>query len=250
MTPSIIFLTGLVGFILAGCGAGPTPRLIALVGKEALEPGGSPVERGAWTRFPQIGLVVFSDATAQNAAPAITTRYLETLARRTEEFLRQRCALQEVVPVTVTSQQGDLAWELKALGDRLQFSYLVLVVLSSSERTGPEKFGEATMMTQMSGSVMENTALAEVGVLHLSPFKIVFLASGTGTEILEQLDAPIGEALFSTTTAQDIVRARAGQYALDRALDHLGSACRNRKSDGSCFTGNFRIAGQVQSPAL
>jgi hypothetical protein len=99
----------------------------------------------------------------------------------------------------------------------------------SREKDGPEKIGEATMMTQMGGTVTENSAMAEVGILRVSDFKMVFLASGRGTESLEQLDVPIGKNRPSTTEARDIVRARAGQYALDRALDHLGSACKSGK---------------------
>jgi hypothetical protein len=55
-----------------------------------------------------------------------------------------------------------------------------MVLFSSREKAGPEKIGEATMMTQMSGTVIENSAMAEVGILRVSDFKMVFWAPGWG----------------------------------------------------------------------
>ncbi|MEJ2230438.1 MAG: hypothetical protein P8X46_04565 [Nitrospirales bacterium] len=225
MTLLKIFFTCFVGSILAGCGAGPTPRLMDLVGEEAFTHGGLSPKNDEWRQVPKIVLVVHADATAKHAAPAIHPEYLETLTRRTEKFLRQRCSFQEILIVPPLSTPGTFSQDLKVQGQRLQVPYEIVVVFSSREKAGPEKIGEATMMTQMGGTVIENTAMAEVGILRVSDFKMVFLASGLGTESLEQLDAPIGTNRPSISDARDILRARAGQQALDRALEHLGSAC-------------------------
>lgn len=225
MTLSIIMFASVLAFTLAECGAGPTPRLIDLVGKEAFEYWEVPSKNGELTGLPNIGLVVHSDATGQNAAPAIISEYLETLTRRTEEFLRQRCLFQEIVPVPLLSQPVNFSQELKVQGRRLPVPYAIVVVLSSREKTGPVKIGEATMMTQMGGTVIENSAMAEVGVLRLSDFQIVFSTQGLGLESLEQLDVPIGKNQPSPIEARDMLRARAGQQALDRALERIGSAC-------------------------
>jgi hypothetical protein len=237
MTFSKILFSCFFGYILTGCGAGPTPRLIELVGEDAFARSVS-LSKGAdlpgpgndeWRQVPGIGLVVHSDATGQHAAPAIISGYLETLARRTEEFLRQRCSFQEIVTVPSLSRPVNFSEELKVQGQRLQVPYTIVVLFSSRERSGPQKIGEATMMTQMTGTVIENSALAEVGILRVSDFTMVFFARGWATESLEQLDVPIGTNQPSATEARDILRARAGQYALDRALEHVGSACRNGK---------------------
>ena len=90
----------------------------------------------------RIGLVVHSDATAQNAAPAIISEYLETLTRRTEEFLRQHCSFQEIVTVPPLSQPVNFSQELKVQGQRLHVPYVIVVVFSSREKTGPEKIGK------------------------------------------------------------------------------------------------------------
>ena len=211
--------------ILVGYGAGSTPRMNDLVGKDAFPSRGPLPEDHEWKSASTIGLMVHSDATAPNAAPAIMSGYLETLTRRTEEFLRQRCAFQEIVTVSPVSRSVNLSQALKVQGS--QVPYEIVVVFSSREKTSPEKIGEATMMTQMGGTVIENSAMAEVAILRSSDFTVVFLASGIGTETLEQLDAPIGSNQPSPNDAREILRARSGQYALDRALEHVGLACRS-----------------------
>jgi len=250
MNLSTIVFTCLLSYLLAGCGTGPTPRLIELVGEDAFAHGELLPGNDEYWQVAKIGLVVYADATAQDAAPAITSEYLETLTRRTEKFLRQRCAFQEIVTGSPLSKSVNLSQELKVQVQRLQVPYEIVVVFSSREKTGPEKIGEATMMTQMGGTVIENSAMAEVAILRSSDFTVVFLASGIGTETLELLDAPIGSNRPSPTDAREILRARSGQYALDRALEHLGSACQSGLSGRSALIGNFRIAGRVQNPAL
>lgn len=225
MSPSTLLFMCVLVFTLAGCGAGPTPRLIDLVGKDAFEYKGPPPEKGEWMGAPRIGLVVHADDTAQNAAPAIISKYLETLTRRTEKFLRQRCSFQDIVTVPSLSQAVNFSQELKVKRQSLQVLYVIVVVLSSREKTGPVKIGEATMMTQMSGTVIENSGLAEVGILRLSDFQMVYWTQGRGPESLEQLDVPIGKNRPSAIEARDLLRARAGQQALDRALEHVGAAC-------------------------
>ena len=78
------------------------------------------------------------------------------------------------------------------------------MVFSSRERSGPETIGEATMMTQMGWTVIENSAIAEVGILRMADFKMVFLAQGSWTVSLEQLDVPIGSNQPSPTDAREI----------------------------------------------
>lgn len=227
MTLSKVVVTCLVSGILSGCGGGSTPRLIDLVGEEAFSHKElSPAKDKGWP-LSKVGLVVHSDDTAQNAAPAIISEHLETLTRRTEEFLRQRCSFREIVTLPPLSQPVRLSQEMKAQGQRLQVPYEIVAVFSSREKGGPAKIGEATMMTQMGGTVIENSAIVEIGILRVADFKMVFTAQGSGTESLEQLDVPIGSNRPSPTKAREILRARAGQYALDRALSALGAACQS-----------------------
>lgn len=220
-----IWCTCLMTAIFMGCGAGSTPRMIDLVGKEAFESQELSDKNGEWPRVPTIGLVVHADDTAQNAAPVIINEYLETLTRRTKEFLRQRCSFQSIVTIPRLSHPVSFSQELKIQGQRLHLPYEIVVVFSSRENTGPIKIGEATMMNQMGGIVIENSAIAEIGILRLSDFQMVYWTQGWGSESLEQLDVPIGKNRPSVMEARDILRARAGQQALDKALEHVGADC-------------------------
>jgi hypothetical protein len=220
-----------------------------LVGEEPFGDRGHSVTTDEWMLVPKIALVVHADATARNAAPAIISEYLETLTRRTEEFLRQRCFFQEIAIVPPLSKPGNFSQELNVQGQRLRVPYEIVILFSSRETVGPEKIGEATMMTQMTGTVIENSALAEVGIFRVSDSRLVFYASGQGIESLEQLDVPMGKNRPSTASAQDLLRARAGQQALDRALEHLGAVCQNGTPGRSDVTGSFQTVGRVRSPA-
>jgi hypothetical protein len=238
------------GYILTGCGGGPTPRLSDLVGKDAFPSREIRSENLEWMQVPKIALMVHSDAEGEHAVSEIRSEYLQTLTRRTEEFLRQHCSFQEILTIPSLSKPVNFSQEIQVQGHRLQIPYVMMVVFSSREKSGPQKIGEATMMTQMGGTVIENSAMAEVGIIRVSDNHIVFLASGLGTESLEELDAPIGSNRPSITDARDILRARAGQQALDRALDQLGSVCQKKKLGSSHFTDSFQIAGLARSPVL
>ncbi len=211
--------------LMAGCGDGSTPRLMDLLGQEAFASQELSRKNGEWPRVSTIGLIVHADATGGDAAPVIIAEYLETLTRRTEEFLRHRCSFQNIMTVPRLSQPVNFARELKVQGQHLRLPYEIVVVFSSRENTGPVKIGEATMMNQMGGMVIENSAIAEVGILRLSDFQMVYWTQGRASESLEQLDVPIGKNRPSVMEARDILRARAGQQALDRALEQVGADC-------------------------
>jgi hypothetical protein len=80
-------------------------------------------------------------------------------------------------------------------------------------------------MTQMSGTTFENMALAEVVLLDLAEYVVTFDLAGAATETLEVLDAPIGEGRTSRAESLDILRAQAGQQALDKSLNILRKRC-------------------------
>lgn len=216
--------------LVAGCGGGPPPRMASLIGQETFQSPDPASRNHEWASLSTIGLVVHSDETGPGAAPAITNHYLETLTRRTEKFLKQHCLFQDILTVSLDSQPGNFSKALESRFRNPPVSHLILVVFSGRERVGPEKIGEATVMTQMSGTVIEHSALAEVGVYRQSDKKMVFTVSGWGTESLEQLDAPIGSSQPSPSEARDILRARSGQEALDRALEQLAGACQQKKA--------------------
>lgn len=230
MTPFVFVLLGAMVFFVAGCGTGPASRMMSLIGQGAFENQEPRSQGHEWTRLSKVGLVVHSDETGPDAAPAISRTYLETLTRRTEEFLKQQCAFQEILTDPAFSQSVDFSKALESQLQNISVTHQILVVFSGRERVGPEKIGEATVMTQMNGTLIEHSALAEVGVLRVADEKIIYSVSGQGTESLEQLDAPIGKHQPSPGDARDILRAQAGQQALDRALERFAVACQREKA--------------------
>ena len=209
-------------FVLVGCGDGPHPRLGSLMGTQEYQQ-----PHPLWPQLQRIGLVVHSDTTGPGAAPSISLPFLETLSRRTEEFLTRRCGLSSVVPIEFPSLtgQGQIREEFISRGQELGISHLLLVVLSGREYSGPVTLGEERMMTQMSGTVVENTALAEVALLRLADYAVPLHLSGSATDALELLDVPIGKGQTTREQSLEILRAQAGQQALDRSLHDLGQWC-------------------------
>ncbi|MGD9852585.1 MAG: hypothetical protein AB7T38_15100 [Nitrospirales bacterium] len=229
MAPFAIFFLGYLVVLVAGCGAGPPPRMASLIGQEAFQNPGPASQSREWTRLSKVGLVVYSDEAGPDAAPAISGHYLETLTRRTEEFLKQHCPFQVILSVPDLSYSVDFSRALESALQHSSVSHQILVVFSGRERVGPEKIGEATVMTQMNGTLVEHSALAEVGVFRISDRKMVYSISGRGAESLEQLDAPIGQQQPSPRDARGILRAQAGQQALDRALEQFAVVCQPEK---------------------
>jgi hypothetical protein len=211
-------------FFLVGCGQSPQPRLGSLLGTQIEE---NHQADPLWPQPRRIGLVLHSDTTGPDAAPSISQPFLETLGRRTEAFLIRRCGISSVVPIKFPSQTGQeqIRKEFMSRGHELGISHLLLVVLSSREYSGPVTLGEERMMTQMSGTIVENTAFAEVALLRLTDYVVTFNRSGRATEELEFLDVPIGKGQPTRQQSLEILRAQAGQQALDRSLHVLGQWC-------------------------
>jgi hypothetical protein len=249
MSTNLVRLWFFLCVILVGCVESPQPRLSALFGKQIYQhqqPG------SVWPQLQRIGLVVHSDPTGPGAAPAISPAFLETLSRRTEEFLTKRCMISSVVPIALPSstQPAPLQQELIARGQEHGISHLLLVILSSREYAGPVTLGEDRMMTQMSGTTFENMALAEVVLLDLADYVVTFDLPGSATETLEVLDAPIGEGQASRVESLDILRAQAGQQALDKSLNILGKRCHGVRENTAFMhvTGSFQTGDRVRNP--
>ncbi len=224
-----IIVLGFLSSILAGCGGGLTPRLPDLVGQDTRSSGELRTENTEWVQASKIGLVVHSDASAPDAAPPILPVYLDTLTRRAQKFLGEHCPFQEIVVMPPLATSNNLSSSLQDQGRRFQVPSVMVVVLSGREKAAPTKLGEATMMTQMSGTVRENSALAEIGVFTVQNFNMVYMTSSQATDTLEELDAPLGLNRPSASEAHDILRAQAAQQALDRALEPVKSACRHAR---------------------
>ena len=249
MRTNLVSLWFFLCVILVGCVEGPQPRLNALFGTQIYQ---HQQPEAVWPQPQRMGLVVHSDPTGPDAAPAISPTFLETLSRRTEEFLRQQCGVSFVLPIAFPSstQPAQIQQELISRGQEHGISHLLLVILSSQEYSGPVTLGEERMMTQMSGTTFENMAMAEVVLLDLADYAVTFDLRGSATETLEVLDAPIGKGQLSRADSLDILRAQAGQQALDRSLNILGKQCHGvrEKTAFMRVTGNFQTGDRVRNP--
>ena len=209
-----------LALISVGCSVNPQPRLNDLLGNLVSQSSG-------WPSLERVGLVVHSDSAGPEASLPITQHFLETLGRRSEEFLVQRCKVSSVVPIAFPSStlHPQIRRELIAKGKEHGLSHLLVVLLSGRESSGPVTLGEERMMTQMSGTSVESIALSEVVLLRLADYVLIFNLQGLATETLELLDAPIGKDQPTRKESLDILRAQAAQQALDRSLHGLGQRC-------------------------
>ncbi len=212
---------------LGGCGGNPQPRLPDLLGEGVSK---SSKVQPIWPQIHQIGLLVHSDSTGPESAPAISATYLDTLGQRIERMLIQRCGMDSVVPVefSVVEREslGEKTTNVLQLGENEQgLSHVLLVVFSSTEKTGPTTVGEARMMTQIRGIAVENSALAEVGLLRVADSRLLIDLSDQARETLDMIDAPLGDQQLSKEESLAILRAQAAQQALDQSLQKFGQWC-------------------------
>ena len=82
------------------------------------------------------------------------------------------------------------------------------------------------MMTQIPGTITDNNASVELALIDVGKGRIVYQAHGTATESMDRLNVPIGDDELTLEEALDILRANAGQQALDKALLTLTEGCR------------------------
>ena len=81
------------------------------------------------------------------------------------------------------------------------------------------------MMTQIRGIAVENSALAEVGLLRVADSRLLIDLSGQARETLDMIDAPLGGQQLSKEESLAILRAQAAQQALDQSLQKFGQWC-------------------------
>ena len=124
---------------MLGCGTGPSSRVMDLVGEQAFERQQAGRGTMAWSplKLKKIGLVVHSDSTGPDAAPAISSTHLATLTNRTEVFMAEQCSLSDFVPMTFPSatNREQIQQELISQGQSHGVSHIVIVVLSSREHS-------------------------------------------------------------------------------------------------------------------
>ena len=220
-----------LGFLImnfGGCVTAPSSRMASVLGlpvdKEMVA--NHPVLR--WPNDQTVGLMALSDDSGPNAAPAISSAMLSRLSQRTQVNLGKRCATPEIKNISHSGLGGRQSLSsLIDIAKGHKVESLVIAMFSSTETTEPATFGEARMMTQMPGSTTHNSALVELALIDVDQGVVMIQANGQATESLDRLNAPLGNDQRTNEEALDILRANAGQQALDRALTEFTRGCRN-----------------------
>ncbi len=179
-----------------------------------------------WPAHEALGLVMISDANGPEGAPAISSSMLSVLSQRIEVYLRDHCAVSEVERIPSIKFQGNQGLSsLIDLAKKHHVKSVILALFSSTESTQPGMFGESRMMTQIPGTTIHNSALVELGLFDVEKGMLKEQIYAEATESLDQLVSPIGDDNPTPEEGLDILRANAGQQALDKALPDFTQGC-------------------------
>ena len=219
---------GLVILVLgfSGCVTTPSLRMPAVLGLPLDKKVTHVRELRQWPKHQRFGLVTLSDTTGPKAAPAISSTMLSRLSQRIHVNLEKRCAGPEINDIPITDLQMNYGLSsLLEVAKGHDVESLIIALFSSTETTQANTFGEERMMTQMPGTTTHNWALVELGLLDVEQGIVVIQANGEATESLDRLMVPIGTDQPTREEALDILRANAGQQALDVALQDFMQGC-------------------------
>ncbi len=220
------FVIGFLMLSVGGCVSPVSPRMPAILGLSEETMGVNSNPSGHWANHRTFGVVTLSDSTGPEAAPAMSSPLLLTLTRRIEATLERQCGVTDLKRLSVPrlSEKSGLA-TLRHVAQKQNVEAVIIVIFSSTESIEPATFGEARMMTQMPGTTTYNTALVELALIDIAEERIAFRVEKTAVERLDRLNVPIGHNQGTREEALDILRAQAGQQALDRGLQDLTRGC-------------------------
>ncbi len=219
---------GLLYMSVSGCvSSTPSPRMQEFLGLPMKQNLPAANSFQSWPDRHHMALMVRSDATGPEAAPAISPSMLSLLSQRTQAYLLKHCDVTniQVIPSTMTQRDHHLPVLLEK-AKSLDAQSLLLVLFSSTESSEAGTFGEERMMTQMPGLTTYNTAVVELGLVNIDNSRLERYAAEQATESVDQLNVPIGDNQPTKEEALDIVRANAGQQALDLGLQKFTQGCR------------------------
>ncbi len=206
-------------FLVAACNTSQSGRMGAYLGAELSQmaaPSGRPVRLPA-EGF-RAGLLVINDTTGPDSAPPLSAPRRALMENVVRESLERSLPIQVVAMLPASQISGVMGpARLRELGWMFEIEYMVLALLSSQDAEEPTHLGQSYMMTQMPGVTFVNRAVMEIALLDVKGGTLLAYAAGRGTEMLDELDVPLGRDLPSKSDTRDIVRVNAGKHALDRA---------------------------------
>jgi len=212
--------------MLCGCVQTPSQRMPAVfelpVDKMAL----STAPLVNWSNYQTFGLVMLSDSTGPEAALAISSVLLSTLSQRIQGYLERHCTVSGLIHLPVDRRhEGSRLLSILNEAKEYQVEALIVALFSSTESTHADTFGEERMMTQMPGTTTLNVALVELGLVDVEQGTLALYIDKTAVKSLDRLTVPIGHDRGTLEEALNILRANAGQQALDDALHDFTRGC-------------------------
>lgn len=216
--------------MLLACSSAAPGRMSSYLGPELSQPAAFAGEHeGVPPEGFRAALLVINDTTGPDSAPPLSAARWALMENLVREQLEAGLPLRvvAVVPSSATSGALDRA-RLRALGRRHEVGALVVVVLTSREDEAPTHLGQGYMMTQMPGVTVVNRALMELAWLDARAGRLMLEVQGRGSEILEELDVPLGSGQPDKREARDLLRINAAKHALDRALLNFRKAFARR----------------------
>lgn len=188
--PKTVGLVVGVASLAACASATPPSRLVEYVGQQALSvPASSstlPEQRPI-----RAGLVVISDTTATDAAPALPdeaqNRLTEMLKQEFSQFLP--IAVEKVIPADGI-QPGGAASQFSELGKKHGIDYLLVVVGSSTEQEYPVYVFLGWTSHMQPGFRRDNWSLLEVALVEVKSGQTLLHAEGRAWATLESPSAP------------------------------------------------------------
>lgn len=180
------FLLGLVTF--AGCASTTPPsRLEQYLGPQSAADSGTRLGPG---RVPA-AMVVVSDTTAADAAPALPDEAVNQLAERLKgQFSRYLpLSVEAILPADGIGPAGGLG-QFVALGKRHGFDYLVVVIASATEQEYPITVFLGWVTHSQPGYRRDNWSLLEAAVVDVRNGRTLVEAEGRGWATLDRPSSP------------------------------------------------------------
>jgi len=175
--------------LISACASGvPPSRLGEYVGKQQIPGAGTPLLP---SRPVHSGLVVISDTTAPDAAPALP----DEAVHRLTEILMQRLndtgtvAIDKVIPADTVRPGGDPS-QFRELGKKHGVDYVTVVVLSGTEQEYPMTLFLGWVSHSQPGLRRDNWSLIEVALIEVATGRTVLHAEGRGWATLDRPMAP------------------------------------------------------------
>ena len=167
----------------------------------------------------KVGLLVVNDTTNPDSAPPLSQSRRILMVDLVREFLEQDLPIQvvEVLPIS-DLPTGKSHINVIELGQKYGVDHVVLVIHSSEDNETPTHIGQGFMMTEMPGLEVVNYALVEMALLDAKTGRLILQAQGKGSELIQELDVPIGADQPSKAEVRDILRINASKNALDRTM--------------------------------